>query len=322
MKRNARQLAAYSSFYDCLTKKRLFLLTYFRVVPKPAKPMKKFTLTFAVLGAFCAWCYAGPEPLSGKEMVQPAPVPTSCFEGWYFGIHGGGILTEFDPQTSAFEATTGPRGNFNVDAFDASTRRNGDFTWEGGLHAGYNWQRGSWVFGLEVDIQGGDLERNDSALAFIDLPSDEDETDTDYTTEIRSTTKLDWYATGRVRIGHTLGDRIMVFATGGGAVGLTEVSESTQVIATTTEGGTTSSPLLFTSNRGIRGGWTGGAGFDFCLTNHWILNFTYLYVDLGDESASSSFFGTSPQGRTFDSTTRARADFQFHVFQGGLSFKF
>lgn len=260
--------------------------------------------------------------MSSKEITPvPAP-PASCFEGWYFGVHGGGILTEFDFQTSAFEATTGPRGNFNVDAFDASTRHNGDFTWEGGLHAGYNWQRGGWVFGLEVDIQGTNFEKQDSALAFIDLPSDEDEFDTDYTTEIHSTAKLDWYSTGRLRIGHTLGDRIMVFVTGGGAVGLTEVSEATSVIATTDEGGTTSSPLLFNSNREIRGGWTGGGGIDFCLSQHWMLNFTYLYIDLGDSSVASSFSGTSLQGRTFDSATRARADFQFHVFQGGLTFHF
>src|SRR6266404_2975959 len=287
--------------------------------------MKKVTLTFAILGAFCACAFAGPEPMSSKE-VMPVPVPpTSCFEGWYFGIHGGGILTEFDSQTSAFEDTEPPRSfGFSESAFDETGRRRSDSTWEGGLHAGYNWQRGAWVFGLEVDIQGSNFERQDSALAFIDLPTDEDEDfDHQYSTEIHSTTKLDWYSTGRVRIGHTLGDRIMVFGTGGGAVGLTEVSESTDVFATTTEGGAKTA-FLTNSNRDIRGGWTGGGGFDFCLTPHIILNFTYLYVDLGDESVSSSALLTLPARfgvRTFDSETRARSDFQFHVFQGGISFK-
>src|ERR1700724_3528739 len=214
--------------------------------------MKKFTLTFVLFCACCALAYAGPEPMASKEIAPvPAPAP-SCFEGWYFGIHGGGILTEFDSQTSAFEETVAPLG-FSESAFEETGRRNGSFTWEGGLHAGYNWQRGGWVFGLEVDLQGTNFERHDSALAFIDLPSDEDEEDTDYTTEIHSTTKLDWYSTGRIRIGHTLGDRIMVFATGGGAVGLTEVSEATAVVANTTEGGTTSA-FLTQSDRKIRGG--------------------------------------------------------------------
>jgi outer membrane immunogenic protein len=287
--------------------------------------MKKFALTIALLCACTALIYAGPEPMTSKEIAPvPAP-PPSCFEGWYFGIHGGGILTEFDSQTSAFEETVAPLG-FTESAFAETGRRNGSFTWEGGLHAGYNWQRGGWVFGLEVDIQGSDFENQQSALAFIDLPTDEDEAfDHQYSTEIHSTTKLDWYSTGRLRIGHTLGDRIMVFATGGGAVGLTEVSESTAVVATTTEGGTTSS-FLTRSDRGIRGGWTGGGGIDFCLSQHWMLNFTYLYVDLGDTSVSSAALlalqGDRGAVRTFDSATRARADFQFHVFQGGLTFHF
>ena len=105
----------------------------------------------------------------------------------------------------------------------------------------------------------------------------------------------------------------MVFATGGGAVGLTEVSESTDVFATTTEGGAKTA-FLTKSDRGIRGGWTGGGGIDFCLSQHWMLNFTYLYVDLGDESVSSAAVLTLPARfgvRTFDSATRARADFQF-----------
>ena len=292
--------------------------------------MKKFTLTFALFCACTALIYAGPEPMASKEIApMPAPQP-SCFEGWYFGVHGGGILTEFDFQTSAFEETLPPstRGGFSESAFAETGRRSGSFTWEGGLHAGYNWQRGGWVFGLEVDIQGSDFENQQSAVAFIDLPTDEDEDfDHQYSTEIHSTTKLDWYSTGRVRIGHTLGDRIMVFATGGGAVGLTEVSESTDVFATTTEGGAKTA-FLTKSDRGIRGGWTGGGGIDFCLSQHWMLNFTYLYVDLGDESVSSAAVLTLPAPnsgggvRTFDSVTRARADFQFHVFQGGLTFHF
>jgi outer membrane immunogenic protein len=282
--------------------------------------MKRFTLTFAILGAFCACVFAGPEPMSSKE-VMPVPVPpSSCFEGWYFGVHGGGIWAQLDTETSAFEETIAPFGRGFSENLFQSTRKHDETSWEGGLHAGYNWQRGAWVFGLEVDIQGSDLRRNASVFDFIQLPGGSSEEHV-YTTAIDSNAALDWYGTGRIRIGHTLGDRIMVFATGGGVVGLTEVSEVTSVNETTRFGGAFSDQFS-DNNRDIRGGWTGGAGFDFCLTPHIILNFTYLYVDLGDESAGTNVFVTSGQGRTFDSETRVRADFKFHVFQGGLSFKF
>ena len=71
--------------------------------------MKKFALIFVLLSACCGLAYAGPEPMASKEIAPvPAPAP-SCFEGWYFGVHGGGILTEFGSQTSAFEDTEPPQ---------------------------------------------------------------------------------------------------------------------------------------------------------------------------------------------------------------------
>jgi outer membrane immunogenic protein len=284
--------------------------------------MKRFTLTFAIVGAFCALAFGGPEPLSsGKEVMPAPPPPTSCFEGWYFGIHGGGIYANLNTETSAFEQTISPSsgeepGVVNT-VFDSNGKDN-ESSWEAGLHAGYNWQRGGWVFGLEADISGSDLRRQESASDFFLLPPGESFV---YTTEITSKSSLDWYGTGRIRVGHTLGDRILAFGTGGGAFGLTEVSEVTSVHEATPVGGQFTDQFSNT-DRGIRGGWTAGAGVDFCLTNHIILNFTYLYVDLGDTSVGTNVFVTSGQGRTFDSETRARSDFKFHVFQGGLSFKF
>ena len=290
--------------------------------------MKKLALTFALFCACTALVYAGPEPMASKEIAPMAAPQPSCFEGWYAGVHGGAVLTEFDFQTSAFEETLPPsgRGGFSESAFAETGRHNGDLTWEGGLHAGYNMQRGGWVFGFELDIQGSDYEKQQSALAFIDLPTEESNEgfNSQYSTEIHSKTKLDWYSTGRIRIGHTLGDRIMVFGTGGGAIGLAEASEVTAVNATTTEGGNASA-LLFKNDTDIRAGWTGGGGVDFCLSQHWMLNFTYLYVDLGDSSLSSSALLTTPANfgvRTFDSATRFRSDFKFHDFRGGLTYHF
>jgi outer membrane immunogenic protein len=286
--------------------------------------MKKFTLTLALFCACCALAYAGPEPMMSSKEIAPVPAPApSCFEGWYAGIHGGGIWANLDYETSAFEATDATNGGFAEDLFLA-TRKKDETTGEGGLHGGYNWQRGGWVFGIEVDIQGTDLQRNQSVFDFIQLPGGNSEEHV-YTTSIDSHAALDWYATGRIRIGHTLGERVMIFATGGGAGGLTELSEVTSVNETTRFGGATSETFR-DDNRGIRGGWTGGGGFDFCLSQHWVLNFTYLYVDLGDEHVGTSFVFTSlpvANGvRNFNSQTRASADFQFHDFRGGLTFHF
>jgi len=282
--------------------------------------MKKFALSFALSCACTALIYAGPLPMSKEVAPIAAPEP-SCFEGWYAGVHGGGIWANLDAKTSAFEETLAPRGagGFNESLF-LETKKNDETSFEGGLHGGYNWQRGGWVFGFEVDIQGTDLKRDASIFDFIQLPGG-NSAEHVYTTSIDSRAALDWFATGRVRVGHTLGDRVMIFATGGGAVGLTELSEVTSVNENTRFGGVFSDTFR-DSSRGVRGGWTGGGGIDFCISQHWILNFTYLYVDLGDEHVGTNVFVTSNQGRTFDSETRARADFKFHDFRGGLTFHF
>jgi outer membrane immunogenic protein len=285
--------------------------------------MKKFTLTFVLLSACCALVYAGPEPMASKEIAPvPAP-PPSCFEGWYAGVHGGAIWANLDARTSAFEATDATNGGFAEDLFLA-TRQKDETSWEGGLHGGYNWQRGGWVFGLEVDIQGTDLQRNATVADFIQLPGGSSEEHV-YVTGIVSKANLDWYATGRVRIGHTLGERVMIFATGGGAAGLTDLNEVTAVHESTRFGGQFTQGFSDDS-RGIRGGWTGGGGIDFCISQHWVLNFTYLYVDLGDERVGNSvIFSSLPVAngvRNFNSQTRATADFQFHDFRGGLTFHF
>jgi len=280
--------------------------------------MKKFALTFVLSCACaCALVYAGPEPLPSKEVAPMAPAPMSCFAGWYFGIHGGAVLSNFDNRADAFEETFAPRGG-SESAFD-STRKNDDWSGEGGLHAGYNWQFGHWVFGLEADIQGTQLRNTADAIAFMQLPPG---TPFNFFTEINAEADVDWYSTGRLRLGYVFADRFMLFATGGGVLGSTQYNAFSHLYALTPLDNAPEVDFAFERDRSIRGGWTGGGGIDICLGQHWWLDFTYLYVDLGSESASASLSSVSTQGRTFFGDTSARTDFRFHQFQGGLSFHF
>jgi outer membrane immunogenic protein len=278
--------------------------------------MKKFTLTLVMFSACCALAYAGPEPMASKEIAPvPAP-PPSCFEGWYAGIHGGGIWAKLDEETFVFEETVSPAGA-SESAFDR-TRNDDETSWEAGFHGGYNWQRGNWVFGLEVDLSATNVERHDFATVSFALPPG---ALFPFSTTIGSKTELDWFSTGRLRAGYVLGERFMIFGTGGGAVGLGGVSEVTALSGNTPVGGAVTG-VSSRDDKDVRGGWTAGGGIDICLSQHWMLNFTYLYVDLGDSSARSFIFGTTGQGRTFEGDTRVEADMKFHVFRGGLTFHF
>lgn len=280
--------------------------------------MKKLALASSLLSALCALTFAGPEPL--PESKNPVvEVPTErCFDGWYFGVHGGALLEDFNRETSA-DVTADIGAGFFFDS-DHSSRGDNQSSGEAGLHIGYNFQRGGWVFGIEVDASLTNFEEDGFAFAATDPPGQ-----SAIAAGITSRTDVDWYSTVRPRIGHTLGQRLYVFGTGGLALGLVDVSEVTAISGHTGGGpaGVILQPPLSDGDKSVEFGWTAGGGFDICLTHHVILNFTYLYVDLGDKSASTSFITTSPNGAdTFTGVTSVRSDLKFHVFEGGLSFRF
>jgi outer membrane immunogenic protein len=259
----------------------------------------------------------------GKEMAPPPVVEPSCFDGWYFGIHIGALLSNFDTDTSADEESLGAQGLGFVSAFDRHRGDDDEVAFEGGLHGGYNWQHGGWIYGFEVDLSATSLEQNQTAFAITDLPNEF----IPYTTTVVSKSTVDWYSTVRARFGHTLGSRVFLYGTGGLAFGMAELRENTSVFSARSvdESGffAFDSASGFDNDREVKFGWTGGAGIDFCVTQHIILNFTYLYVDLEDSHAGNdiSFIGSGPP-RTFDVLSRASSENNFHVFRGGLSFKF
>jgi outer membrane immunogenic protein len=281
--------------------------------------MKKFTLTFAILCAFCAWSYAGPEPLpSGKEVMQAAaPLPPSCFEGWYFGIQGAGVLQAGNNQTFARALASNPGGTTIVD--DATDREDGQWGGAGGAHLGVNFQRGNWVFGAEIDASGTSLQTDGgSADAFAVRGVKVDAV-------TRSENDLNWFGTVRPRLGYVLGHRVLAFGTGGLAVGGSDLDVRTDV-AVQFPAGAPFSDRVTRSTNDINAGWTAGGGFDICLTEHWILNLTYLYVDLGDQDASATHFGPVTGGPrnafTAEAVGSAHSELRFHVLQAGVSFKF
>src|SRR5579864_3792249 len=153
--------------------------------------MKQLTLTLAFLCAACALTFGGPEPLQSKEVVQPVQ-PSSCFEGWYFGVHGGGVLSNSNASASADEDSLGARGDGFAHAFDSTNENNNDFSGEGGLHAGYNWQRGGWIFGIEVDISAAALDEHQHTAAVFDNRGGSP--DLLFVTDVSSKSTVDWYS--------------------------------------------------------------------------------------------------------------------------------
>ena len=127
---------------------------------------------------------------------------------------------------------------------------------------GYNFQTGTWVWGLEGDFDGTSIKGDASCGATT------------------CTTKLPWLATGRLRLGYAGWSNWLPYITGGGAYG--------EVKAETGAGSTNKDKF----------GWTAGAGIEWAFLANWSVKVEYLYVDLGKFDCGISC-GATPDNVTF-----------------------
>ena len=110
----------------------------------------------------------------------------------------------------------------------------------GGVQAGYNFQTGPWVFGVEGDIQASGADDTFAPWKFSNP----------------------WFGTLRGRAGYAFSN-VLFYATAGLAFG----ELRGQTFGLTTESHTSA-------------GWTIGAGAELGLTQNWSVKLEYLYMDL------------------------------------------
>ncbi len=149
----------------------------------------------------------------------------------------------------------------------------------GGGQIGYNWQAvGSpFVFGLEADFQGADLENSADAGGGVTLNA-----------------RTNAFGTVRGRIGYAW-DRFMLYGTGGFAYVRNEVSA-------TGPGGSI-------SNSEYNSGYTLGGGIEWAAWDRWSVKAEYLYVHSDD--ASVNLGGVTFVGDNNFSVVRAGLNYRF-----------
>ncbi|HEX4113794.1 MAG TPA: outer membrane protein, partial [Stellaceae bacterium] len=129
----------------------------------------------------------------------------------------------------------------------------------GGAHAGYNWQFGPWLLGLEGDAEGGSISGNGAIGTSV------------YSVH----SNMDFDASIRGKLGFAF-NRVLLYGTGGAAFGDVSTDYLNGVGA------------QFASSSGIRVGWTAGGGAEYAVTPNWDVGLEYRYTDLGHESATGS----------------------------------
>jgi outer membrane immunogenic protein len=148
--------------------------------------MKKILLSSVALLGLATGAMAADLPSRAAPAPMIAAVPVFTWTGFYVGVNAGYGWNANDSITV---------GGVTFDLDDE-----GGFV--GGAQAGYNYQIGSFVVGLEGDIQYADFGGDDR----FDFDGD-GILDDDFNTS-------DWFGTVRARAGVAF-DRALIYATGG-----------------------------------------------------------------------------------------------------------
>jgi outer membrane immunogenic protein len=264
--------------------------------------MKKILLASVALFGFAGAASAADLPV---RAAPPAPfvaaAPIFTWTGFYVGVNAGYGWHDNDSD-SVFV----PAGTFGAPYGGASgTIVYGDDSGDGfvgGGQLGYNYQIGSFVVGLEADLQWADLGGS-SGTVF--LPAGFPPASVFEPAGVAG--GIDWFGTVRARVGVAF-DRALIYATGGFAYG-----------------GADDDNDFLGDNDDVRTGWALGAGVEYAFTNNLTAGIEGLWVNLDGDDRDRTYIGTvnTVAGReAVYVPTRDEDENDFFVARAKLNFKF
>jgi outer membrane immunogenic protein len=223
-------------------------------------------LAALIAGPAIAADIAPPAPI----YVPPAPILVAVFSwtGCYVGSNFGGgwnksnYTTTLDPGTHIVNPA-----NLAAVAAGGTGTANNNSRFLGGGQIGCNWQRGSFVIGLEADIDAFSANPSLTGTGVFT---------TGDTFVITNAVKTNWLATVRPRVGVAF-DRSLLYVTGGLAV--------TNISYTQTYADTFLAAVGASSASSTKTGWTVGGGWEYGFTNNWSAKVEYLYAKFSSLSA-------------------------------------
>jgi outer membrane immunogenic protein len=250
--------------------------------------------------------------MAADMAVKARPVavaPVYDWTGFYIGANAGGAWGNNDPTTSTVFSPVGYFALSSVTSIaTVGQQRINSSGFTGGLTAGYNWQVGSGVFGIESDFNYFGLRGSTTSGAVYPCCGP-----TAYT--INTSASSDWLITVRPRAGLLVTPALLLYGTGGLAVAnVKSTFLFTDTFATAAESATISS---------TRVGWTAGVGAEYALMNGWSVKGEYLYVDLGRTSTTSTNLTAFTPPINFPANVFTHSiDLRANIVRVGLNYKF
>jgi outer membrane immunogenic protein len=230
----------------------------------------------------------GTQALAADMAVKtptPPPAPVYSWAGCYVGVNGGygwkNVNRAYNDPNTTPDPINGLGGLATIPT-PTSGNRSGVL---GGIDAGCNWESPQrLVFGIEGDFDFADisLSQTTSGPNGVKYPSGTGATFFTDSNSLNEQITQRWLSTIRGRIGYAVQDRLLLFATGGLAIGQV-LSQGT--VQLTNFGGT---DVWTGANSTVKTGYAIGGGAEWALDEHWITKAEYLWYDLGNVSHSLS----------------------------------
>jgi|SRR5262245_1989014 len=176
----------------------------------------------------------------------------------------------------------------------------------GGVQAGFNYQSGVWVLGVEGQFSWTGMDEKSNVLlgeyisCWCGYCSSKD-------IGLNAKTEVNWVATIAGRIGYTF-DRFMIYAKGGVAF----ADQDYNWVVTKGDHDFASAKFGET-----RTGWMVGVGTEWALTGRWSAKLEYNYMDFGSKTLN-----VLADVKGYQQEFKVNIDEQMHVVKFGINYRF
>jgi outer membrane immunogenic protein len=258
-------------------------------------------ILIALTGATCA---------TAADLYVKAPVmaPAYNWTGFYIGGNVGGAWGNFDPTTSTVFSPAGYFAASSVAAINGvGVQSSNPSGFTGGFEAGYNWQSGNYVYGVEGDIEALSLSNSVSSGAVYPCCAP-----TAFT--VTSNISTSWLATVRGRLGYAANNWLF-FVTGGAAF--------TDLRGNFAFSDTFANAAESASFSDTKTGYTVGGGVEAGLWGNWSVKAEYLYANFGTLSATSTNLTAFSPAIAFPASAFTHSfDLKTSIARAALNYRF
>jgi outer membrane immunogenic protein len=284
--------------------------------------MKKVLLSTVAFAGLTVGALAADLP-SRRAPAPYVAVPVFTWTGLYVGVNAGYGFSDSDKNfgysSGLFANGTGfgtgvtPVTPFGTSVFGGNNNNNRD-GFVGGGQLGYNYQIGSFVIGVEGDIQYTDFGKRGSGNFGTAVPNANIGAGSPNIAFLNTSNKSDYFGTVRGRVGYAF-DRALVYGTGG--VAFRDTGNGRDY---------TFGFPGFQRNKAEDTGYAVGGGVEYAFTPNLTGKIEGLYVNFSDSAKGNTYggnlVGVTNAGRPVITIGSTKRDDDFVVVRAGLNYKF